>query len=307
MDDITDGLKGGGVEGYFRAVERDLGFGWRFRLALRLQRTLGWQKPLARHPVTRFVKLLAGTAVLRAESTAGLDQVEPVVGTNTTADLRRLMERRLALTERAFQALKRQYPDYADALQQWHINRIALRLEHKDYRDMQQQSVISLEVFQNLEADLDSRALALEALPQLDLGLEPRRLVERVPFLQGLDAARLDEIARLLQPRLAYPGEVIMTKGTKGDCMYFLASGAVDVSLGGGAGEDPVVLGSGEFFGEIALLRERPRTATVTASTFSDLLVLQSAAFKSLLDRYPEIRATIEEAAADRLEELGEA
>ena len=45
----------------------------------------------------------------------------------------------------------------------------------------------------------------------------------------------------------------------------------------------------------------------MTASTFSDLLVLQSSAFASLLDRYSEIRATIEEAAADRLADLGEA
>ena len=162
---------------------------------------------------------------------------------------------------------------------------------------MHEQAIISKEVLSHLEADLDRRARDLEQLPQLDLGLDPAQLIVRVPFFEYLDSKRIAEIAKLLKPRLAVPGEQIIRKGDSGDSMFFITSGAVDVDLE----PEPVSLGSGDFFGEIALINDRPRVANVTAQCFCDLLVLHTRDFDTLLTANPEMQQTIRAVAAERL------
>ena len=79
--------------------------------------------------------------------------------------------------------------------------------------------------------------------------------------------------------------------------MYFISSGAIAVQLE----EHPVMLGSGDFFGEIALLKDTPRTSDVLAETFSDLLMLDRRDFQQLVKDNPDLRETIEKVAELRL------
>ena len=79
--------------------------------------------------------------------------------------------------------------------------------------------------------------------------------------------------------------------------MYFISSGAVEVELE----PESVLLGTNDFFGEIALLREIPRVANVRALGFCELLVLYVKDFQTLLDSEQDLRQTIEEVAAERL------
>ena len=79
--------------------------------------------------------------------------------------------------------------------------------------------------------------------------------------------------------------------------MFFISSGALSVQLESGA----VTLGSGEFFGEIAILRDTPRVATVAADSFCELLVLRKQDFEGLLTKNPQLKAEIEKVAEDRL------
>ena len=79
--------------------------------------------------------------------------------------------------------------------------------------------------------------------------------------------------------------------------MYFVSSGAIAVQIDA----NTVMLGSGDFFGEIALLKDAPRTADVVAETFSDLLILERSDFDKFLDANPENKQTIEKEAESRL------
>ena len=97
---------------------------------------------------------------------------------------------------------------------------------------------------------------------------------------------------------LAVPDEIIIKKGEIGHAMYFISSGCVEVEVQ----PEPVRLGSGEFFGEIALIKNNPRTSTVKALGFCDLLVLSDSDFKLFLDDNPEIRQTLSETADRRIE-----
>jgi voltage-gated potassium channel len=102
----------------------------------------------------------------------------------------------------------------------------------------------------------------------------------------------------LLRPR-DYPARaVIVRRGERGDCMYFIASGEVEVRLRPGT----IRLGPGEFFGEIALLTGEPRNATIAAVQPCTLLTLDIVDFRQLLGRQPDLARVVSEEAERRLE-----
>ena len=72
-------------------------------------------------------------------------------------------------------------------------------------------------------------ASAAEPRPRFDIGLDTHRLIERLDILSGLDERQLDRVARLLRPRFTVPNERIIRKGDRGDAVFFIVSGAVEV------------------------------------------------------------------------------
>ena len=297
IDDILDGLKAAGLDGYKEAVEKGLGFGFQFRFALGLQRRLGWDRMLARRLADRFEVLNATRTLLRRIMDAGVPKVTSVVGTDAGECIKTVLESRLDATKQAADALRLQYPAYEELLQLRHLGQIALRSEAADYGRMLADAVISKEVFTNLKSQLLSRERTLERRPRLDLGLDREHLVAQVPFFADLPSDRIASIATLLKPRLVLPGEKVLRKGDSGDAMYFISNGAVEVALE----PDARQLGSGDFFGELSLLTDRPRNADVTATGFCDLLTLYVKDFQHLLETDVDLRNTIEKVARERL------
>ena len=118
--------------------------------------------------------------------------------------------------------------------------------------------------------------------------------VAKVPFFKPLSPAAIIEIARMLRPIDVTERTVIVRKGRQGDCMYFIAEGLVEVA---GAG---VQLGPGAFFGEMALLGDGTRTATVTAVVASTLLVLDLTDYRIFAAHYPDLAHAVEDEAARR-------
>ena len=125
-------------------------------------------------------------------------------------------------------------------------------------------------------------------------------LVAKVSLFAELSASQIAEVAALLGGRLAAPGEVIFRQGDPVDSVYFIVSG----ELQGTTERHSFRLGAGDFFGEIALLHDGRRTATVTASTSCQLLMLDRGDFSRLLGRDEGIRATVSRVAEERLRQL---
>ncbi|MBB4566506.1 cyclic nucleotide-gated ion channel [Rhizobium leucaenae] len=121
------------------------------------------------------------------------------------------------------------------------------------------------------------------------------QLVAAVPLFQKLGSAALIEIVRALRPRIVPAGSVICRKGDTGDQMFFIVEGRVTVAT-----PQPVELGSGSFFGEMALISGEPRSATVSAVTEVSLLSLYSADFQMLSSSSPEIADVIRKTALER-------
>jgi voltage-gated potassium channel len=124
-------------------------------------------------------------------------------------------------------------------------------------------------------------------------------LVSKVPFFQSLDPAAIAEITHMLR-RLDVPERTaIIRRGKVGDCMYFIADGEVEVDVK----PAPVRLGAGAFFGELALLGDSVRTANVTTTGPSTLLLLDLADFRTFTAHHPDLARAIDAEAQRRMSE----
>jgi voltage-gated potassium channel len=121
-------------------------------------------------------------------------------------------------------------------------------------------------------------------------------MVARVPLFARLDAASIADLVGILRARTVPAGTTIIRKGERGNAMYLIASGGVEVEWAAGKRR----LEEGEFFGEMALLSREPRAATVTATRATDLLVLDADDFLRLVDRLPEIGTKVKAVARER-------
>ena len=104
----------------------------------------------------------------------------------------------------------------------------------------------------------------------------------RVPIFANCTADEIKAIAGVAQEGYFQPGQIIVTQGTPGQAFYLILSGRVEilrdgVSLG--------AFGPGDFFGEMSLLDQAPRSATIRALDQTSCLMLSSWDFKALLER----------------------
>jgi voltage-gated potassium channel len=124
-------------------------------------------------------------------------------------------------------------------------------------------------------------------------------LVSKVPFFQSLDPAAITEITHLLRLLEVPERTAIIRRGKIGDCMYFIAAGEVQVDVK----PTPVRLGSGAFFGELALLGDSVRSANVTTTMPSTLLILDLVDFRTFTAGHPDLKRAIDAEAQRRVNE----
>ncbi len=122
-------------------------------------------------------------------------------------------------------------------------------------------------------------------------------MIARVPLFGELDAAAISDIMELLRAQVVESGEVIVRAGDPAHSMYFIAAGEVEVALK----KESVRLGVGQFFGEVAVLRRARRSATATALTRTNLLVLAAQDLHALMQRDPRIAKHINDVVEKRV------
>ena len=98
-------------------------------------------------------------------------------------------------------------------------------------------------------------------------------------------------------------GDIIIMEGSMGSKMYFIQEGIVDIVLKNGA--VATSLSDGSYFGEICLLTNARRAASVRAETYCNVFSLSVDHFNAVLDQYPLMRRTMESVAAERLNKIG--
>ncbi|MTH98361.1 cation:proton antiporter [Roseibium sp. RKSG952] len=300
---IGDLTRSEGRIGYNRATRGRLTFSTRFRAAQWLQRRMKIKRPLATLLADRFEFLLVCRIMVGELIDFNRNRIRPLVGDRVGDILHDMLRVRRDDVHTAIEALRLQYPDYADALEMMFLRKTGLRIEETSYAEAHEQTLIGTELHNDLKRDIDAIRDKTYARPDLDLGLKTRDLVSNHPLFQGISNKQRKMIVRMIRPHFAVPGEKLIRKGDRGDAAYFIASGAVEVRTP----ERNIRLGRGDIFGEISLLTGSRRSADVVALGYCHLLRLNANDFRELMRKSPDIRAHVRELATARQASTDEA
>ena len=123
-------------------------------------------------------------------------------------------------------------------------------------------------------------------------------LLKSVPLFEHCSRRDLGKIAAITEEVAVEDGKVLITEGDRGREFFVIISGEVEVRR---RGRKVAALGPGTYFGEIALLSQQPRTATVKALTPLRVLVIADQAFVGLLDEMPELWLKVARSLAERV------
>ena len=108
----------------------------------------------------------------------------------------------------------------------------------------------------------------------------------------------LNNLLLAFRPLAIDPGDTIVRAGDRGGEMYFVCRGELEAL--GSANERVGLIGEGEFFGEMAVLFDQPRSATVRSICHCDLLALDAADFRRIASDFPQMKAEFRRIAASR-------
>ena len=284
-----------GRVGYQKASRAALRLPLGFRLGYRLYRRLGIVHFLAVRVADRVELLLLSRLLVDRLLIFNEQRLVAIVGQRMAAVSGKILEQRRNRVGDALDAMNGSIPTTGGARRvgpaPW-----ALRQEIGRYQALFEEGLIPRELLDDLQRGAASEHIR-RLRPRFDLGLDTRGLVERLDLLAELDESHLNHVAKLLRPRFTVPDEHIIRAGeVSGDC-FFIASGTVEVRRPG----QRIRLGTGEFFGELALLTGQPRQADVVALTYCRLLVLSKADFERFLVANPAARQAINRVAYARV------
>jgi CRP/FNR family cyclic AMP-dependent transcriptional regulator len=127
---------------------------------------------------------------------------------------------------------------------------------------------------------------------------EKVEMIKRAPLFAACSKRELEQVAQIADEIDLREGKVMTRQGSRGREFFVLLEGEASVTKDGSTINQ---LGPGDFFGEIALVSDSPRTATVTATTPVRTLVVTAASFKHLLAEQPEIQRKVLVQLAERL------
>jgi CPA1 family monovalent cation:H+ antiporter len=264
-----------------------------------MHRSLHIDGPLQRQISIRFETLLVRRLVLSELTRFTGSRLHALLGDTVCEALGKIIAARSEATMRALDALRLQYPEYAESLERQFLEQSGLRLLVERYDRLYQEGLIGRELFDDLERGRSVGRLSAVARLPLDLGLDPETLIRDFEMFAGLGDEERKALARRFRPRLLLPDEVIIRKGQRGNEMFLISSGAVEVVLP----NTRIRLGSGEFFGEMALLGERRRQADVVALGYCRVLVLSAAELRRFLHDFPGAKTEIDRVTAKRRRE----
>ena len=129
---------------------------------------------------------------------------------------------------------------------------------------------------------------------------DPVATLANVPLFAGVSRKDLKRLVERMSERTFNEGEIAVEEGRGGAGFWLIEDGSATVSIGG---EIVRTLGPGEYFGEIALLDDGPRTATVTAGTDLRCLGMATWEFRPFVLEHPDVALTMLQTLARRLRE----
>ncbi|WP_151717771.1 cation:proton antiporter [Gemmobacter serpentinus] len=295
-DRLQEATRTGGRAGYLRAARRMLKVARGERMAILLHNRLRVSRPLATLVASRFEMLLSQRRILDDLHLYIDSRIRRIHGRRVAELLHHVLSTRQEANSLALDALRLQYPGYAEELERRFIRRLALRLEEREYDLLLQDGLIGREIHTALHQSLSDQRRRVNLRPPLDLAMQKTEMLRQLPALAGLDAGQLRMVQRRIATVYTQPGDLLIRKGDPARHVFFIASGAVEVEFAGQVQR----LGRGEMFGHIGILTHRPRRAAAVAITHCTLLRLDEVRFLDLMAKDETLRLAVEESTRRR-------
>ena len=298
VEAMIDGVREDGRLGYLRAARRPYHQTWWFRFISTLHSHLRFSRPLETYLARRFQFLLINRIIL-LELTVFLEfKLAGLLGDRLSELLGDIVQQRLTEVQRHLDALRLQYPKFARDLDHAVLERYAYREEVEQVQQMRESGIISEDLSRHLRSEAENVHASRGRMVAVDIKATTPELLRAFPVFSELDEAQLARVARRLQGRVFAADAFVFRAGERADGMYFIASGAVEIAIG----DERHRLGRGDFFGEMALLDQTRRSATVRSISYSHLLYLPRAAFEEIGGFLPQWRSRLAEVARGRRE-----
>lgn len=190
-----------------------------------------------------------------------------------------------------------EFPEFVQATQGRLARRLSLLRELSSIEEQAEAGFLPHHVSEELSEDLSRRIWANRVEERAEIQTDPAGLLGEVPLFSGLSTGERKLLAEKLRPRTVNAGERVVRQGEAGRSLYLVARGAVRViDDSSQESRQLATLMPGDFFGEMAILRESRRTASVEALSGAFLYELDRSAVSDILDEYPAIRSRVEEA-----------
>lgn len=307
-DRLIEGTRAGGRLGYLNTARNLQRGGSLHHLAEVLHNRLRFSGPLARLTADRFEHLVALAPILRELHGFIDSRIRRIHGKRIADLLHDLLERRMEQADRSLEALRLQFPGYAEELERRLIRQMVLAREEREYATLVGEGLIGPELRHELAGRIAQRRRALARRPRLDLRIQKATLIAALPLFADMPESSRRTLMKRMRTVYAAPGTVLLRRSETPRQVWFIASGAVEQVRAG----QSLRLGPGEMFGHLSMLRRGLRRGQVTAIARCTLLTLDEGVFRDLLQSDPVLRQAILDSAERRgvaldLEELGAA
>ncbi len=222
------------------------------------------------------------------------------------AEMRRLYGQWNVNARGRLDAISEQFPEYATKVQQIIAMRLCLQAEQEAIQEMYRLDVLPEREAEKIREEVQRKLRSLRQKPLQELRPRPEEILQRVPLFAALPPEEIGHVTNVLRLRTFLADEVIVNEGAEGDSLFLIARGVVRVSVyGPELTEVPIAtLVAGDFFGEMAVITQARRSATVRAVTHCTLYELKRADLHGVESVCPTVRHLLEATTRDRAAEL---
>ncbi len=260
---------------------------------------------LSRYQYLRFAQSLQRDMVGVMIAAAALDALEQQEGHDEkqVQSIIKIYSERLQHRREKLKSVAHEFPEFYLRFETRLFAKVAM-LAAKHYNEVENHhGGIGQKAFVHIERRINEALGALPAISNPAPRLAPGDLIATVPLLNGLSNATIERLAQKAKPVTFIANDIIIGEGERGDALYIISHGWVKVTRHADEQHPVAELRDGDFFGEIALLGDHMRTATVKAVTTSTLLRLGRKDVIALAEKDHELKNRLEEARQQREED----